>query len=121
VLVLFFPNCVAFREAVKKYAFAQGRNLKIDISDKKKCQRVGVRCVEGCPFRIYGSWEHNIASYIVKGVVSTHKCQRNMNKNRQLKSSWCAEQLITTFKSRPHVPSAEIVDLVREKFKIIIS
>ncbi|XP_057529821.1 uncharacterized protein LOC130808362 [Amaranthus tricolor] len=68
------------REAVKKYAIAQGRNLNIDINDKKKCQRVGVRCVEGCPFRIYG-WEHSIVQ----------------------------------------TPSAEIVDLVREKFKIIIS
>ena len=57
----------------------------------------------------------------MKSVIPTHKYQRNMNKNRQLKSSWCAEQLITTFKSRPHVPLVEIVDLVREIFKMIIS
>ena len=50
-----FGNCLEFRQAVTRYAIAQGRNVKICASDKKRLQRIGVRCVEGCPFRIFAS------------------------------------------------------------------
>ena len=44
-----------------------------------------------------------------------------MDLNRQFKASWCADQLLDLFKSRPHIPSAEVVDIVRKQFQIIIS
>jgi MuDR family transposase len=116
-----FGNHLEFRQAVTRYAIAQGRNLKICASDKKRLQRLGVRCVAGCPFRIFASWDRKIASYVVKSVDGNHTCQRNMDSNIQFKASWCADELLDLFKSRPHIPSSEIVDIVRKNYRIIIT
>jgi MULE transposase-like protein len=87
----------------------------------KAWKRLGVVCVNGCPFKLYASWDKGLAAYIVKSVTPQHTCQRNMDGNRQLKSSWVAEQMLDVFKSRPHVPSSEIIDLVKQNYKVIIN
>ncbi|KAL2943083.1 Antiviral helicase SKI2 [Bienertia sinuspersici] len=90
-----------FKKAVAKFDIYQGRNVSIKISNKSRQQRVGVRCLNGCPFQ--------------------HTCTRNMKKNKQLKYKWVAEQLLDVFKARPHWPGKEIVETVRRGFKIVIS
>ncbi|KAL2928707.1 Kinesin-like protein KIN-5C [Bienertia sinuspersici] len=65
-----------FREAVTKYGVYQGRNVSIVISDNARQQRIGVKCGEGCPFRLYASWESRRATYVVKTVVPEHTCVR---------------------------------------------
>ena len=91
------------------------------MSDKSKLNKLGVRCIEGCPFKLYASWDKTRASFIVKKVNGDHTCQRNMDSNRQFKASWCADQLLDLFKSRSHIASAELVDIVSKQFRIIIS
>ena len=118
---LSFPNSRAFRDALKHYALIQGRNMRIDISNKKRQQRIGVSCVEGCPFKMYGSWDKSSTSFVIKSVIPEHTCQRSMDGNKQLKSSWVANQMLEVFKSRPHIPSVERVDLVKKKWYVIIS
>ena len=116
-----FPNSFQFREAVIRYAIAQGRNVKIDVRDKKRLDMMGDRCVEGCSFKIYTSWDNKLASYIVKSVDGKHTCHRNMESNKQFKASCCAKQLLELFKSKPDIPSSELVDIVRKNYRIIIS
>lgn len=50
-------------------------------------------------------------------VNDKHTCNRNMKKNRQLKSNWVAEQLLEIFKSRPHWPAVEIQETIRRGFR----
>ena len=61
--------------------------MKIDVRDKKRLDMIGVRCVKGCPFKIYASWDNKLASYIVKSVDGKHTCPRNMESNKQFKAS----------------------------------
>ena len=109
-----FGNSLKFKQAVTRYAIAQGRNVKNCANDKKRLQRLGVRCVKRCPFRIFSSWVRKTTSYVVKTVDGQYTCQRNMDSNRQFKASWCMEKLLDLFKSRPHIPSSEIIDIVRK-------
>ena len=62
-----------------------------------------------------------MASYVVKTVDGQHTCQRNIDSNRQFKASWCAKKLLDLFKSRPYIPSSEIVDIVSKNYRIIIT
>ncbi|XP_057250649.1 uncharacterized protein LOC104893349 [Beta vulgaris subsp. vulgaris] len=115
-----FPSRAAFRKAVSKYGILQGRNLKYISSNKNRLERLGVVCVEGCPFKLYASWDTRRATYLVKMVKSEHSCNRTMERNHQLKSSWLAQQFIEVFKSRPHWPAKEIVETVRRAYRIVI-
>ena len=67
---------------------------------------LGVTCVEGCPFMI---------------IQIKTRLELLLLSNLQFKASWCTEQLLDLFKTRPHIPSAEFVDIVRKTYKIIIS
>lgn len=86
-----FPNRKAFKDAVAMYGVLQGRNLYFKVSDRKRQQRLGVKCVKGCPFYLYASWDSKRAVLVVKRVVGEHSCHRNMKKNRQLKAKWVSK------------------------------
>lgn len=109
-----------FKDAVAKYAILQGRDLVFEISDQKRQQRLGVRCVPGCGFYLYGAWDSRRATFVVKRVESDHTCQRNMKRNRQLKSTWVARQFLEVFKSRPHWPAKEIIETIRRAYKVVV-
>ena len=115
-----FPNRERFREAVAKYAIASGRNLLINVSDRKRQHRLGVKCVKGCPFRMYGSWHSGKDCFIVQSVQPEHLCDRDMKKNRQLKASWVAGQFLEVFKNRPHWPAKEIIETIRRSFRMLV-
>ncbi|KAL2922951.1 Bifunctional protein GlmU [Bienertia sinuspersici] len=53
-----FTSREAFRDGVAQYAIAHGRNLCFVSSNKSKQQRMEAKCVLGCPFRVYGSWDN---------------------------------------------------------------
>ncbi|XP_074299118.1 uncharacterized protein LOC141630146 [Silene latifolia] len=88
-----FPNRDLFRECVTRYAIAQGRDLTFDISDNTHGRKLGVRCKSGCPFRLYGCWDNQRAAFVVKSLDPNHTCQRTMETNRQLKSTWHLKDL----------------------------
>lgn len=50
-----FPNRDCFREAVARFAIFQGRNVSIVSSNKKRLQRLEVRCLPECNFRLFAS------------------------------------------------------------------
>ncbi|KAH9613758.1 hypothetical protein KSS87_007755 [Heliosperma pusillum] len=115
-----FPNPELFKEAVTRYAVAQGRDLTFDISDKARGRKLRVRCKQGCPFKLYGSWDNKLACFLVKTVDHQHTCHRTMNSNRQLKSTWVAKQFLEVFKAKPHWPAKDIIETVRRAYKVLI-
>ncbi|KAK1432692.1 hypothetical protein QVD17_09590 [Tagetes erecta] len=116
-----FPTREAFRDAVRKYAVTQGRNLKIASSNKKRNGRVIVCCIEGCPFKLYLSFYERKGCFMVKSVRPKHTCQRNMSKNRQLTADFIASEFLPIFKARPHWPAKEIMEAVKERYKVLIN
>ncbi|KAL2942089.1 Proteoglycan 4 [Bienertia sinuspersici] len=115
-----FPNRQDFKQAVARYGIMQGKDLSVTVSNKSRRQELGVRCVKGCPFYLYSSWHSKKASFIVKKVVDEHKCHRNIKRNRQLKSTWVAKELLDVFKARPHWPAKDIIETVRRAYKMVI-
>ncbi|KAL2935486.1 Orange carotenoid-binding protein [Bienertia sinuspersici] len=109
-----------FKNDVAKFGIYQGRNLTFVVSNKNRQQRLGVRCIKGCPFRLYSSWDSRRATFVVKTVVDEHTCTRTMEKNKQLKSTWLAQQLLEVFKARPHWPAKEIIEAVRLGYRVIV-
>ncbi|KAH9623671.1 hypothetical protein KSS87_000247 [Heliosperma pusillum] len=116
-----FENRKTFRDCVTRYAILQGRHLTFRISDNNRQQRLGVVCKEGCPFRLYASWDSTGSSFVVKSVDGIHKCSSDMESNKQMKSTWLAEQFFEVFKGRPHWPASEIVETARRAYNVIIN
>ncbi|KAL2937954.1 hypothetical protein RDABS01_021403 [Bienertia sinuspersici] len=115
-----FASRLEFRAAVTKYAICQGRDLFFSVSSKNRNQRLGVKCKSGCPFTLYASWDNNKASFVVKSTEPEQTCHRTMENNRQLKSTWLADEFLEFFKARPHCPAAEIIDTVRRAYRVLI-
>ncbi|XP_021993413.1 uncharacterized protein LOC110890146 [Helianthus annuus] len=67
-----FVSREAFKAATKLYAVANGRDLKISISDKKRHGRIGVSCSKNCPFKVYATSYDRKGCYLVRTVTSTH-------------------------------------------------
>ena len=40
--------------------------------------------------------------FVVKSVDGEHSYNRNMDANKQMKSTWLVEQFLEVFKARPH-------------------
>ncbi|KAK9075525.1 hypothetical protein SSX86_003849 [Deinandra increscens subsp. villosa] len=116
-----FPTRDAFKESVRAYAVENGRNLIIFISDNSRQGRVGVKCVNGCPFTLYCSFHKGIECYMVKKAKNQHTCHRSMSKNRQLTCRFVATEFLPLFKARPNWPAKDIQDDVKEKYKVIIN
>ncbi|KAL2926817.1 Presenilin spe-4 [Bienertia sinuspersici] len=110
-----------FKNAVAKYGILQGRDVHFTVSNKHRQQRLGVKCIESCPFYVYASWDSRRATVVVKTVKGEHSCQRNMKRNRQLKSTWVADQFLEVFKNRPHWPASEIQECVRKAYRMLVS
>ncbi|KAL2933539.1 GTPase-activating protein BEM3 [Bienertia sinuspersici] len=115
-----FPSRQDFRAAVTRFAVTQGKDLYFCVSSSKRNQRLGVKCKSGCPFKLYASWDNNSAAFIVKSINPEHTCHRTMENNRQLKSTWLADQFLEVFKARPHWPASEIIETVRRAYRVII-
>ncbi|KAL2925190.1 Antiviral helicase SKI2 [Bienertia sinuspersici] len=107
-------------DTVAKYGIAQGRNVGFKISDKGRQQRLGVNCAGGCPFRLYASWDTRRATFVLKTVKGEHTCVRNMERNKQLRTGWIAEQLLEVFKSRPHWPAKDIIECIRLRYRMMV-
>ncbi|KAJ0437619.1 putative transcription factor interactor and regulator CCHC(Zn) family [Helianthus annuus] len=73
-----FASRDAFKEAVRRYAVANGRNLFIAKSDSKQQGRLVIKCVAGCPFYLFCSMHTGKECYMIKSVKNHHTCQRNM-------------------------------------------
>ncbi|KAL2943151.1 Retrovirus-related Pol polyprotein from transposon TNT 1-94 [Bienertia sinuspersici] len=115
-----FPTRELFREAVAKFAVFQGRNLSIVVSNHNRQQWLGVKCTKGCPFKLYASWDSRRATFVVKSLTEEHTCSRNMERNKQMKSTWLADQLLEVFKTRTHWLDKEIIETVRLAYKVVI-
>ena len=97
-----FPNRDAFKKEVVKFAVTNGMNLSFVVNNKNRQQRLRVNCLLGCPFRLYASWDSWRACFVVKSVDGEHSCNKNIEANKQMKSTWLDEQFLEVFKERPH-------------------
>ena len=115
-----FPNKDAFEKTIAKFVVTNGRNLIFVFSNKNRQQRLGVKCLLVCPFILYASWDSWRACFVVKLVDGEHSCNRNMEANKQMKSTWLTEQFLEVFKARPHWPANKIIETVKRAYRVSI-
>ena len=56
----------------------------------------------------------------MKSANGQHSCNRNMDANKQMKSTWLAKPFLKVFKARPHYFVNEIIEIVRRAYRVII-
>ena len=76
-----FPNRDAFKKVISKFVVTNGRSLSFVVSNKNKQQRLGVKCLPRCPFRLYASSDSWRACFVVKSIDGKQSCNRNMEAN----------------------------------------
>ena len=76
-----FATTQIFKEAIVRFALAQGFDLNFNISDVGR-KGLQVVCKGTCNFKVYASWDNRKATYVVKSVTDHHRCTRNMFRNR---------------------------------------
>ncbi|KAL2898321.1 30S ribosomal protein S2 [Bienertia sinuspersici] len=59
-------------------------------------------------------------TFVVKSVVNDYTCLRLLERNRQLKSSWVAEQFLEVFKDKPHWPAKDIIQTLKLAYKVFV-
>ena len=96
------PNRDAFKKAIAKYVVTNGKNLSFVVNNKNRQQRLGVKSLPRCPFRLYASYDSWRAYFVVKSVDCEHSCKINMETNKQIKLTWLAKQFLEVFKARPY-------------------
>ena len=114
---LIYPSRDAFKRVVTKFAITQGRNVSFVVNNKNRQQRLGVKCLTRCLFRLYASWDSRKACFVMKSMDGEHSCNKNMDANKKMKSTWLAKQLLEVFKARHHWTANEIIETVRRAYR----
>ncbi|KAL2925846.1 RNA-directed DNA polymerase from mobile element jockey [Bienertia sinuspersici] len=52
-------------------------------------------------------------------VTVSNKARRNMKKNKQLKTSWVAKEMLDVFMARPHWPAKDIIETINRAYKVL--
>ncbi|KAF5198850.1 Mudr family transposase, partial [Thalictrum thalictroides] len=68
-----FANPKELKFSLICYAVANGKNIRFSRSAHYKLE---VKCVKGCPWRIWASWMQREKSFQIKSYRNTHRCVR---------------------------------------------
>lgn len=111
-----FESREQFKNAVKKYAVVNGFNISWQKSEEK---RMIAKCVEGCGWRLYGSWIQNEKTFIIRGVGDPHSCNRSLT-NKQATATWLAHEYMPKIRDRLTYSAAEMRADARERFALTL-
>ncbi|XP_038679489.1 uncharacterized protein LOC119980765 [Tripterygium wilfordii] len=116
-LGMHFTNLAEFKQAVRDYAVANGRQIRVDRNDKKRCQ---VKCKDGCPFRIWCSKISGEETYQIKTFVNKHNCSRSFVV-KQASTKWLAKKFLTKVRGEPRVKSIDLVVWIKDNLSIQVN
>ena len=84
---LIFPNIDAFKREVTKFSITQGMNLSFVINNKKWAAKTWHEVFDKLPIKIVCIGDSRRAYFVVKLVDGEHSCNRNIDANKQMKST----------------------------------
>ncbi|XP_048491334.1 uncharacterized protein LOC125492672 [Beta vulgaris subsp. vulgaris] len=104
-----FENAEQLKKALADYCIHHGKNVSYTKNHK---DRVGAVCkVDGCPWRIWASWDGNKKSFAVKTHLGEHTCGWSCKVNK-ISSTWIANHYQKKFKINPYLKLMELMDSV---------
>ncbi|KAK8690163.1 hypothetical protein V6N13_088864 [Hibiscus sabdariffa] len=131
LLPMYDPNCVIpmwelglrfgdneqFKEAVRKYAFAKGVQLKIVNNEPN---RTRFHCMKGCPWTLFSSTDKKLRCYIVKTYNHVHKCYRT-NKNKLISVKYIHKQFKDIILANPKMKVKTLKEMCKKELGVYAS
>ena len=94
-----------------------GHNVQIMRSNQRQLE---IRCVEKCPWKLYGSVINTEKTFAIKTLIPEHRCNREM-KNRQATSTWIAQEYIQRFRRNPNCTVKDLEEDLLENFYVKVN
>ncbi|KAK8593887.1 hypothetical protein V6N12_045960 [Hibiscus sabdariffa] len=116
-LGLRFDNNEQFKEAVRKYAFAKGVQLKIV---KNEPNRTRFHCMKGCPWTLFASTDKKLRCYTMKTYNHVHKCYRT-NKNKLISSKYIQKQFKDIILANPKMKVKTLKEMCKRELGVYAS
>jgi hypothetical protein len=87
---MYFKDNIELKEAVFAYRLKHGFGLRFTKNER---WRVRVRCVEGCPWKLFACRGDDGESFQINSFESVHTCSRAFH-SRAVSSRWVAKKYI---------------------------
>ncbi|KAK8676276.1 hypothetical protein V6N13_034327 [Hibiscus sabdariffa] len=116
-LGLRFDDNKQFKEAVRKYAFAKGVQLKIV---KNEPNRTRFHCMKGCPWTLFASNDKKLRCYTVKTYNHVHKCYRT-NKNKLISAKYIQKQFKDIILANPKMKVKTLKEMCKRELGVYAS
>ncbi|KAL4301674.1 hypothetical protein GQ457_10G014170 [Hibiscus cannabinus] len=116
-LGLRFDDNKQFKEAVRKYAFAKGVQLKIV---KNEPNRTRFHCMKGCPWTLFASTDKKLRCYTVKTYNHVHKCYRT-NKNKLISAKYIQKQFKDIILANPKMKVKTLKEMCKRELGVYAS
>ncbi|CAA0841369.1 Unknown protein, partial [Striga hermonthica] len=114
VLGMRFDSVMQLKSAIQKSAIHNGCNIQFMRTSQKQ---VEARCIDSCPWRLYGSLVQSEGRVAIKRLVSEHQCFRDI-RTIQATSQWVANEYLEKFRKQPSIKASDMQDLIMDKFGV---
>jgi hypothetical protein len=114
---MYFRDNIELKEAVFAYRLKHGFGLRFIENERWK---VRVRCVEGCPWKLFAGRGDDGESFQINSFESVHTCSRAFH-IRVVSSRWVAKKYIDQFRINPDMELNELIGKVMKDHEVELS
>ncbi|GMY35076.1 gtp-binding protein sar1 [Fagus crenata] len=114
---MYFRDNIELKEVVFAYRLKHGFGLRFTKNERWK---VRVRCVEGCPWKLFAGRGDDGESFQISSFESVHTCSRAFH-SRTVSSRWVAKKYIDQFRINPDMNLDELIGKVLEDHEVDLS
>lgn len=112
-----FDTVEEFKDALVEYVLKEGWNIKLNKWEKLKSSAV-CATEEGCPWRIYCSYEERLGKWMVKTYFEEHSCQKD-GYSRILKAHVITKLFLDDIRTDPDMKPKAIQRQIEQRFNLI--
>ena len=117
IVGMYFRDNIELKEAVFDYRLKHGFGLRFTMNERWK---VRVRCVKGCPWKLFASRGDDDKSFQISSFESVHTCSRAFH-GRVVSSRWVAKKYIDHFRIDPDMELDELIGKVMKDHEVELS
>ncbi|GMY35276.1 hypothetical protein FCV25MIE_30518 [Fagus crenata] len=114
---MYFRDNIELKEAIFAYRLKHGFGLRFTKNER---WRVRVRCVEGCPWKLFAGRGDDGESFQINSFESVHTCSRAFH-SRAVSSRWVAKKYIDHFRINPDMELDELIGKVMKDHEVELS
>lgn len=112
-----FASVELLRKAISEYTCQSRRAITLPVNDQ---QRLEARCVEGCPWYMWASYDNRSKCFMIKKLNDVHTCERNW-KIKAFSYKFIAQKYIDTVRADEKISLKNLGRLVQKDWNITVS